>query len=111
MMTIGIAASSSPFDTTLFAAGTLQLSKLGFRILPPKRNLSSPHYLMGSDSERSDELHALFCDDGVDAILFARGGYGAQRIIPLLDAKKISRHPKPVVGASDHTSELQSQSN
>jgi muramoyltetrapeptide carboxypeptidase len=46
---------------------------------------------------------AMFLDSEVKAILCSRGGYGAQRLIPYLDADQIRSHPKPLVGCSDIT--------
>jgi muramoyltetrapeptide carboxypeptidase len=42
-------------------------------------------------------------DNDISAILCARGGYGAIRIIDDLDFKKLNKHPKWVIGFSDIT--------
>jgi muramoyltetrapeptide carboxypeptidase len=42
----------------------------------------------------------------VDAILCVRGGWGCNRILPLLDYKAIAAHPKIILGYSDITSLL-----
>ncbi|HEX7254105.1 MAG TPA: LD-carboxypeptidase, partial [Thermoanaerobaculia bacterium] len=42
-------------------------------------------------------------DDRVDAIFFARGGYGASRILHLLPPSEARAHPKIHLGASDLT--------
>jgi muramoyltetrapeptide carboxypeptidase len=42
-------------------------------------------------------------DPGVDAILCARGGYGAMRILDALPWERFALHPKPLVGFSDIT--------
>jgi muramoyltetrapeptide carboxypeptidase len=42
-------------------------------------------YLAGTDAHRAADLQAAWCDPSVDAVLCARGGYGAQRMADLLD--------------------------
>src|SRR5262245_64016372 len=42
-------------------------------------------------------------DPTIRAVFCARGGYGAQRIVPTLDLAAVRRQPKPVVGYSDAT--------
>lgn len=60
-------------------------------------------FLAGSDEERADDLAALFCDDGVDLIIAACGGYGSARMLGKIDYRLISDHKKPFVGLSDTT--------
>jgi muramoyltetrapeptide carboxypeptidase len=44
-----------------------------------------------------------FEDPAVSAILSLRGGYGCSRLIPLLEEKRLRRHPKVFMGFSDLT--------
>jgi muramoyltetrapeptide carboxypeptidase len=44
-----------------------------------------------------------FLDDGIAALLCVRGGFGAGRLLDLLDYDAIAAHPKPVIGFSDST--------
>jgi muramoyltetrapeptide carboxypeptidase len=60
-------------------------------------------YLAGDDALRVADLHAAFGDPTVAAIVCARGGYGTQRLLPLLDDAVIAANPKPFVGYSDIT--------
>jgi muramoyltetrapeptide carboxypeptidase len=48
----------------------------------------------------------MFVRDDVGAILCARGGYGANYLLPRLDPAKIVAHPKIFVGYSDITTLL-----
>lgn len=104
--TIGVAASSSPFRRDLFLQGITTLESLGFRVTYQDDIFDADRYLAGSDERRAEELTQLFKNDAVRAILFARGGYGSQRVIPLLDASLLRKHLKPVVGFSDLTALL-----
>ena len=60
-------------------------------------------YLAGGDDLRVRELNAAFLDSSIDGILCMRGGYGANRILPLLDYNKIAENPKVFCGYSDIT--------
>jgi muramoyltetrapeptide carboxypeptidase len=68
--------------------------------------LSRRAYLAGSDAERSADLQRMLDDPAVAAVFCARGGFGAQRVVPLLDLTPLRRRPKPVVGYSDATAIL-----
>ncbi len=63
-------------------------------------------YLAGSDRERLAALHAAFADPEARAILCARGGYGATRLLGALDASRLRERPKLIVGFSDITALL-----
>ncbi|MEU4657319.1 LD-carboxypeptidase [Streptomyces sp. NPDC023723] len=61
-------------------------------------------YLAGADADRAADLQSAWCDPSVDAVLCARGGYGAQRLVDLLDwAALRAAGPKVFVGFSDIT--------
>ncbi|CAM5334093.1 LD-carboxypeptidase OS=Streptomyces tendae OX=1932 GN=GUR47_01255 PE=3 SV=1 [Streptomyces tendae] len=61
-------------------------------------------YLAGTDADRARDLQAAWCDPSVDAVLCARGGYGAQRMADLLDWEAMrAAGPKVFVGFSDIT--------
>ncbi|MER5213548.1 LD-carboxypeptidase [Streptomyces sp. NPDC002838] len=61
-------------------------------------------YLAGTDADRAADLQGAWCDPAVDAVLCARGGYGAQRMVDLLDwAAMRAAGPKVFVGFSDIT--------
>ncbi|MBB4958793.1 S66 peptidase family protein [Micromonospora polyrhachis] len=61
-------------------------------------------YLAGTDAERIADLNAALNDPGVRGVFAARGGYGTQRIVDRIDASKLRRDPRVVVGFSDITS-------
>ncbi len=63
-------------------------------------------YLAGSDRDRAADVNAMFADPTVNAILTVRGGWGCNRILPLLEYDLISAHPKILMGYSDITSLL-----
>lgn len=101
--TLGIAAPASPFDRQLFDAGIQVLESMNFNLVIPEGFFDQNGYLAGADQHRADLLNRLFVDPHIDGIICARGGYGAMRILPLLDVDAISSHPKVFVGFSDIT--------
>lgn len=61
-------------------------------------------YLAGTDEGRARDLQDAWCDPSVDAVLCARGGYGAHRMVDLLDWTAMrAAGPKVFVGYSDIT--------
>ncbi|MFC3574276.1 LD-carboxypeptidase [Streptomyces yaanensis] len=61
-------------------------------------------YLAGTDADRAADFQAAWCDPDVAAVLCARGGYGAQRMVDLLDWDALrAAGPKVLVGFSDIT--------
>lgn len=100
---VGVAALSSPVDPARLEAGLLALRRLGFEPVEAD-NLRRRHGLFaGSDEERLAAFHALAADPSLTAILFARGGHGALRLLPRLDWRLLRRVPRAYVGYSDLT--------
>ena len=61
-------------------------------------------YLSALDHHRAADLQRAWLDPGVAAVVCARGGYGAQRIVDLLDWDAMAAAgPKVLVGYSDVT--------
>ncbi|MFG2141148.1 LD-carboxypeptidase [Streptomyces sp. NPDC048650] len=61
-------------------------------------------YLAASDEDRARDLQRAWCDPAVRAVFAARGGYGAQRMVDLLDWRAVrAAAPKPLIGFSDVT--------
>lgn len=58
----------------------------------------------GADEARARDLQDAWCDPSVDAVICARGGYGAHRMVDLVDwAAMRAAGPKVFVGYSDIT--------
>ncbi len=105
--TVGIVAPASHIpraNEEYLEQGLERVKQMGFAVKSSLSLRERKHlYLAGKDQERAEELMAMFLDPQVKAILCSRGGYGAQRLIPYLDADQIRSHPKPLVGCSDIT--------
>lgn len=60
-------------------------------------------YFAADDGQRAKDLQNAFADPAIQGILCIRGGYGANRLLPLLNWRDICRHPKLFCGYSDVT--------
>ncbi|MEV7194788.1 LD-carboxypeptidase [Streptomyces sp. NPDC093510] len=65
-------------------------------------------YLAGADADRARDLEQAWCDPSVAAVFCARGGYGVQRMVDLVDwtamrAATRAAGPKVFLGYSDIT--------
>jgi muramoyltetrapeptide carboxypeptidase len=103
-MTVAVVAPSSPAQENEMVRYGLELvESFGFRSKPGKYLFERTQYLAGSDAQRAEDINTMFADPSVDAIMALAGGYGAMRILPLLDYEAIRRNPKPLIGYSDIT--------
>lgn len=101
---IGVCAPSSPSkDRGMIDAGIRYLEGLGYRIAMSKNLYKRDGYLAGTDRERAADFNGLIARRDVRAIIALRGGYGAARILPLIDFNLVKRNPKIIVGYSDIT--------
>jgi muramoyltetrapeptide carboxypeptidase len=102
--TIGIVAPASSFKRDEFEAGCEALRQVGYKPVYNESIFAHDLYFAGSPERRVQELEEMFQRDDVKAIICARGGYGANYLLPLLDLPKLAAKPKIIVGYSDITS-------
>jgi len=106
--TIGLITPASPLfeaKRTLMEAEQ-NLARLGFKTKAAKNIFKKHGYLAGSVQERVNDLHDMFLDPQVQAIMTIRGGYGSAQLLPHLDYQLIKNNPKILIGYSDITSLL-----
>ncbi len=60
-------------------------------------------YLSGKDELRARDLQDAFENENIDAVFCIRGGYGAARLLDLIDFDIIKNNPKIFLGLSDIT--------
>ena len=105
--TIGIIAPAGPVrNENDFRAGLQILIEMGFNPRYRSDILRQHGYLAGTDQERLAEIHELWRDPEVKAILAVRGGYGCLRLLPDLDFNLIRQQPKMLIGFADLTALL-----
>ncbi len=103
---IGICALSGAFDPGVFNQGVKVVEQMGFTVYVPP-GLSARHrYLAGEDRHRAEIFNTLVSMAGIRAIMCARGGFGAMRLLPLLNFDRLRGRGKPLVGFSDVTAAL-----
>jgi muramoyltetrapeptide carboxypeptidase len=102
--TIGVVSPAWIPDNERLENGITYLQDKGFKI---KRgmNLGKEHgYFAGLDTDRISDLHDMFRDSNVKAVICSRGGWGSLRMLDKIDYRLISNNPKPIIGYSDITS-------
>ena len=104
--TVGIVAPASNVKPEQLEAGCAALRDLGYKPFYFDSIFERDLYFAGSAARRARELEEMFVRDEVRAIVCARGGYGANYLLDILDLKKIKAHPKIFVGYSDLTTLL-----
>ncbi|NNE91964.1 MAG: LD-carboxypeptidase [Verrucomicrobiales bacterium] len=99
---LAIVAPAGPFDREAFEAGVKWLRER-YEVRFSDGIFSKTGYFAGSDVRRRRELQDAIDDPEVDAILCARGGFGATRLLPELDPETVTAANKLLVGFSDVT--------
>jgi len=102
---VAVCAPAGPVNPARLARG-LDLLGERFRLQVSAEVHEATGFLAGPDARRADDFNRALRDPDVRAIAVARGGYGAMRILPLLDADALRRDPKPILGFSDATALL-----
>ena len=102
---VALLCASSAVPPERLAPAEAAVRELGLEpVLYPSCYFENRHgYFAANDAQRAAHLNAAFADDSIDGILSIRGGYGAHRILPLLDWDTIRAHPKYFSGYSDVT--------
>ena len=103
---IGIISPAGPVDESELKPDLELLEFSGFRIHIAPHVYDRHVYLAGDDEARLSDLHAMFQDRDIKAIICARGGYGTLRLLDKIDYDLIRENPKIIVGYSDITALL-----
>ncbi|MFI6909382.1 LD-carboxypeptidase [Nonomuraea sp. NPDC050394] len=104
--TVAVVSPSGPPDAVRLARGVALLEGLGVRVVVGAHTMARQHlpHLAGSDAARAADLQAAWCDPAVTTVFCTRGGYGAARVLDLLDWNAMrAAGPKTLVGSSDVT--------
>jgi muramoyltetrapeptide carboxypeptidase len=104
---VAVVAPAGPVAAPGLDAGLAVLRSWGLEVVEGE-HLRGTHerlgYLAAGDAARARDLARAWSDPDVTAVLCARGGYGAQRIVDLLDWPALAlAGPKVLVGFSDIT--------
>jgi len=99
---VAVVAPSSPFDREELMRGLAWL-RTRYLLRLSSSILARDGYLAGDDARRAAEMSRAMTDPEVGAIVCARGGYGAMRMLDALPWDAFVAHPKWLVGFSDIT--------
>ncbi len=105
--TIGVIAPSAPISTFCphrLKRGVVMLEKMGYKIKLGKTVNLINDYTAGSIKARVDDIHEMFLDNEVKAIIATIGGYNSNDLLDKLDYKLIKdNNGKLFIGYSDIT--------
>ncbi|WP_277674319.1 S66 peptidase family protein [Piscibacillus halophilus] len=101
--TIGVIAPASPPNLSNLKKAIPFFENLGLKVKVGKYVEKVYGYLAGTDEQRLEDLHNMFLDQEVDAIICAGGGYGTGRIAASINYDIIKTNPKIFWGYSDIT--------
>lgn len=101
--TIGVIAPAGVVQQPAFQQGIERLETMGYTIRLAEGLFEAEGYLAGKFERRVDQVHQVFSDNRVDAVMCARGGFGSLHLLSHIDYDIIRNHPKPFIGFSDIT--------
>jgi muramoyltetrapeptide carboxypeptidase len=84
-------------------AGIQQLERLDYKVVLAKHALTQGGYVSDTAEHRAADIHEMFADPQVKAIIAAIGGDHSCHLLPLLDFELIKNNPKIFMGFSDIT--------
>lgn len=100
---VGIIAPSGPVPYNRLDLAVEKVKRMGLKPIEGESFRAKKGYLAGGDHVRAADINNMFKRKDISGIFCARGGYGSQRIIHLLDFETIKENPKIFAGYSDIT--------
>jgi len=94
--------ATAAFETLPIDIMVDALESLGLEVVLGRNYYQRHGYFAGTDAERAEDINAFFADPAI-RMIFARGGWGSARVLPLLDYDTIAANPKVLLGYSDAT--------
>lgn len=101
---VGVAAPAGYLqEEARYHLGCSIIREMGFDIFESEKQWPGYGYLADSDEQRLNEIHQLWVNPDIKAIITLRGGYGSLRILQGLDLSLPAKYPKLFIGFSDIT--------
>jgi len=101
--TVGITCPAGYITLEEIQPALIKLKEWGFNVKVGSTVGRRDAGFGGTDAERAQDMQEMLDDKSLAAILCARGGYGALRIIDKLSFKRFADSPKWMIGFSDVT--------
>ena len=103
---IGIVSPSSWMDEVAMKTAISVFENKGYKVILGKNINHKQDSFAGTPEQRAADINNMFANPEIKAIFCARGGYGSNRVIELLDYDLIQKNPKIFMGYSDITNIL-----
>jgi muramoyltetrapeptide carboxypeptidase len=106
---IGVVSPSSPAAAACprrLQRGIDELKNMGFRVVVGKHAQKRTGHTAGTIAERLSDLHEMFANQEVKAIIATIGGLNSHQLLEELDYDLIASNPKIFMGYSDITALL-----
>jgi len=100
---IGLIGASGPTKQERIEPSIKAMESLGLEVVLGESCRANHGFLSGSDELRASDVNEMFKDKSIKGIFAIRGGYGASRILDMLDYDMIQKNPKVFAGYSDVT--------
>lgn len=101
--TVGLVSpATAAFEREPEAIRAEALESLGLEVVTGEHYFDRFGYFAGEDEARAADINRFFADPDI-RMIFARGGWGSARVLPLLDYELITGNPKILLGYSDAT--------
>ncbi len=100
---VGITCPAGYITMVEIEPAVAQMKKWGFNVVIGKTVGAKNYTFGGSDQERFLDMQQMLDNPEIKAVMCARGGYGAIRIMDQLDFSSFKTSPKWLIGFSDIT--------
>lgn len=100
---IALIGASSPTPIDKIEPSIKFMEEMGFEVVVGKSVAASHGFLSGTDEVRAKDINEMFEDKSIKGIFAIRGGYGAARLLDMLNYDMIKNNPKVFAGYSDVT--------
>ena len=101
--TITIIAPSGCVEKDKVLNSKIYFENKGYKVKLANHIFNKFRYMAATDEQRAQDLNDAFSDSETSAVICARGGYGAIRILDKIDYSVIRSNPKIFCGYSDIT--------
>lgn len=101
--TVAVVAPSGIVNKDNLDRGIAALESMGLKVKVFGSVFKQHGYMAGEDRDRAKDFTEAWTDPGCQAVLAARGGFGAARMLRHLDFEALRPHKKVFMGYSDLT--------
>ncbi len=104
--TVGIVSPSAPvaaFCPRRLQRSIMYLENMGFQVIQGDHTSTRTGHTAGTIEDRVSDLHSLYCNPDVKAIIPTIGGYNSHQLLDELDFDLVAQNPKILLGYSDVT--------